>query len=64
VDEHGTASDGQYLVRISFTQGYKTYDLNSGTVAYDGQAWNLRVVTAGGAISNPTFIAYDPKAGR
>jgi hypothetical protein len=64
VDEHGTASDGNYLVRISYTQGYKTYDLNSGTVAYDGQDWNLRAVISGGAISNPTFIAYDARGGR
>jgi hypothetical protein len=63
-DEHGTASDGKYLVRISFQQGYMCYDLNAGTVAYDGRGWNLRAVDKSGAMTNPQLIAFDPKGGR
>jgi hypothetical protein len=63
-DEHGTAFDGTYLYRISYVNGYKAYDLRSGTVAYDGTSWDLRSDSAGGEIGNPTLFAHNHATGQ
>ncbi|NBT90681.1 MAG: hypothetical protein EBT50_07625, partial [Verrucomicrobia bacterium] len=58
-DEHGTACDGVFLYRMSFTTGYKSYRLATGTVAYDGTTW-----TKPSAIGNPTFLARNHRTGQ
>ncbi|NBS14919.1 MAG: hypothetical protein EBT57_08980, partial [Verrucomicrobia bacterium] len=58
-DEHGTACDGTFLYRMSFTTGYKSYRLTTGTVAYDGTGW-----TKPSAIGNPTFVARNHRTGQ
>ncbi|NBU76707.1 MAG: hypothetical protein EBS30_16080, partial [Planctomycetes bacterium] len=55
-DEHGTASDGTYLYRLSCNAGYKVYSLATGAVVYDGSSattgWSLTNADSGGNMSN------------
>lgn len=58
-DEHGTACDGVFLYRMSFTTGYKSYRLASGAVAHDGTAW-----AKPSTIGNPTFVTRNHRTGQ
>jgi hypothetical protein len=58
IDEHGSSFDGVNLYRISYSNGYKAYDISSGTTSYDGTSWNLRATSGSTSISNPTFITH------
>ena len=63
-DEHGLACDGTYLYRLSFLEGYKTYDLSSGNVVNDGRNWDIRTIDSGETISNPCFITRNHATGQ
>jgi len=53
-DNHGFASDGKYLVLISYQNGHHVYDLVNGNLS-SSPAWDLRPT----GIANPTFITHD-----
>ncbi|MEY3898525.1 MAG: hypothetical protein RLZZ214_4047, partial [Verrucomicrobiota bacterium] len=38
-DEHGMATDGTRFYRLAGLAGYKSYDLSTGEVTYDGGGW-------------------------
>jgi hypothetical protein len=67
-DDHGIATDGRYLYRIQYAQGYKVWDLEAGDttpVLFDGNGSGdcgdtgtfCRINPAG--FSNATYIAHD-----
>ncbi|NCZ53456.1 MAG: hypothetical protein EBY81_06125, partial [Verrucomicrobia bacterium] len=58
-DNHGMACDGTYLYRLAQGQGYKSYDLATGTVAYDGTAWRQPA-----GFANPTFMTRNHVTGQ
>ena len=65
-DEHGWATDGTYLFRISYpaaSNPYKAYTLATGTVATTG-TWNLRTPGTGVSLNNPTYLTRDHLSGR
>ena len=65
-DEHGWASDGTHLFRISYpaaSNPYKAYSLATGAVVTTG-SWNLRTPGTGVSLNNPTFLTRDHLSGR
>ena len=59
LDNHGMACDGTYLYRLGYTKGYKSYNLATGAVAYDGTAWLQPV-----GFNNPTFMTRNHLTGQ
>ena len=67
-DDHGIATDGQYLYRINYNQGYKVWDLSAGStvpVLFNGSgsgecgdSGTFCPINPSG-ISNATYIAHD-----
>ncbi|MFN5327877.1 MAG: MBG domain-containing protein, partial [Planctomycetota bacterium] len=68
IDEHGIASDGDYLYRITSYSGYKVYSLSTGNVVYDGRSsvtgWDMLSTDSGGTMTNPWMMAHDHVTGR
>ena len=59
LDNHGMACDGTYLYRLCYGKGYKSYNLATGAVAYDGIAWRQPT-----GFANPTFMTRNHVTGQ
>ena len=67
-DDHGIATDGRYLYRINYNQGYRVWDLSAGTtvpVIFNGsgsgecgESGTMCPINPSG-FSNATYIAHD-----
>ncbi|MFN5330695.1 MAG: MBG domain-containing protein, partial [Planctomycetota bacterium] len=67
-DQHGISSDGTYLYSIHYSNGYKSYNLITGAVAYygtsSGTLYTMRTAGDGGTINNPCFMTRDHVTGK
>ena len=58
-DEHGMATDGDYFYRLAGLAGYKSYDLATGEVTYDGGSWRQPA-----GFLDPIFLTRNHRTGQ